>query len=221
MALDDYEKPSITVDIIVFSVRDGNLSVLLVKRGIEPFKGKWAIPGGFIKIDENLEDAAKRELKEETGVDSDYLEQLYTFGDVKRDSRGRVITITYFALINSEKIKLHATTDTTDADWFNAFKLPELGFDHKEIIEYALKRLRWKFEYTTAAFSLLPSKFTLFELQSLYEIVFDKKFDKRNFRKKIFSLDILKDEEVKRDVAHRPPQLYSLKPDIKEIIEIL
>jgi 8-oxo-dGTP diphosphatase len=220
----EYPKPSVTVDIVTFTVRDDDLKVLLIKRKINPFKDYWAIPGGFVRLNENLEAAAKRELEEETGLRDVYLEQLYTFGAVDRDPRGRVITVSYFALIDSQKakIKLDAKTDASDASWFSVSELPELAFDHKEILEYALKRLRWKFEYTTVAFSLLPERFTLTQLQKIYEIVFDREFDKRNFRKKILSLGIVeKTREVQKDVSHRPPKLYSLKKKIGEIIEIL
>jgi 8-oxo-dGTP diphosphatase len=216
-----YQKPSVTVDILVFTIKNNDLKVLLVKRGLEPFKDMWAIPGGFARIDESLELAAKRELEEETGVKEVYLEQLYTFGDVNRDPRDRVITVSYIALVNSEEIHLSAQTDAADAKWFSASKIPKLAFDHNKIFDYALKRLKWKFEYTTVAFSLLPDKFTLTQLQELYETVFQKKLDKRNFRKKILSLNILEEEEVMKDVSHRPPQLYSLKKRIGEIVEII
>jgi 8-oxo-dGTP diphosphatase len=215
------EKHSITTDIVIFTIREDKLKVLLVKRKYDPYKDKWAIPGGFVRTNESLEDAAKRELEEETGLKELYLEQLYTFGEPKRDPRGRVITVAYFALVNSEGIGLRAASDAVSAEWFPISKLPALAFDHKEILDYAIKRLRWKFEYTTVAFSMLPKKFRLSELQSLYEIVFDKQFDKRNFRKKILSLNILEEEEVMRDVSHRPPQLYSIKKDVNEVVEIL
>lgn len=214
------EKPSVTVDIVIFTVKDNNLKVLLVKRAVEPFKNMWAIPGGFVLLKESLEDAAKRELEEETGVKDVYLEQLYTFGQVDRDPRGRVITVAYFALVGSEK-ELHATTDVSEAKWFSMSSLPELAFDHSKILAYAIKRLRWKFEYTTVAFSLLSRKFTLTQLQKIYETVFSKKFDKRNFRKKILSLNILEKEEKMKEVSHRPPNLFSLKAKIGKIVEIL
>ena len=222
MAESDYPKPSVTVDITIFAIKDNELKVLLIKRSIEPFKNMWAIPGGFVRINESLEQAAKRELEEETGVKDVYLEQLFTFGDVERDPRGRVITVAYFALVNSEKIKLEAKTDVSKAKWFSVSKLPKLAFDHEKILQYALKRLRWKFEYTTVAFSLLPKKFTLTQLQKIYEIVFNKKFDKRNFRKKILSLSLIeKTKEKKKDVSHRPPQLYSFRRKIGDIVEII
>ncbi|VVB80053.1 ADP-ribose pyrophosphatase [uncultured archaeon] len=221
MEFKDYPKPAVTVDIVIFSVRDNDLQVLLVKRGVEPAKGMWALPGGFVKMDESLEDAAKRELEEETGLKDVYLEQLYTFGDPKRDSRGRVVTVSYMALVNSEEVNLHASTDTTDVKFFSVKKLANVAFDHKKIIEYGIKRLRWKFEYTAVAFSMLPEKFTMAQIQDLYELVFDKKFDKRNFAKKILSLDILKEEGIKVDVSHRPPKLYSLKTKVSDVVEIL
>ena len=216
-----FKKPSVTADIVIFTINENDLKVLLVKRKIAPFKDNWALPGGFVREDESLENAAKRELEEETGVKNVYLEQLFSFGDLKRDPRGRVITIAYMALVNSENIKLKASTDVSDAQWFPINKLPSLAFDHDKILEYATKRLKWKFEYTTIAFSILPKKFTLTQLQRDYEIVFNKKFDKRNFRKKLFSLDILKEEEIKKDVSHRPPKLYSLKTTIGKIVEII
>jgi 8-oxo-dGTP diphosphatase len=216
-----YEKPSVTVDIVIFTIQDKELKVLLVKRNIEPFRGNWAIPGGFVKINESLEEAAKRELEEETGVRDVYLEQLYTFGEPKRDPRGRVITVAYMALINSENVRLNATTDVSEARWFPVKKLSGLAFDHKKILDYSLKRLKWKFEYTTVAFSLLPKKFPISQIQKIYEIVFDREFDKRNFAKKILFLDILKEEGINNDVSYRPPMLYSLKKNIGEIVEIL
>jgi len=216
-----FEKPSVTVDIVIFTIQDKNLKVLLVKRDIEPFKGKWAIPGGFVKMNESLEEAAKRELQEETGVKNVYLEQLYTFGDPKRDPRGRVITVSYMALAGSDNIKLKPTTDVSDAQWFSINKLPTVAFDHKKILDYAIQRLKWKFEYTTVAFSLLPKEFTISQVQKIYELVFDKKFDKRNFAKKLLSLNILNEEGIKKDVSHRPPMTYSLKKNLNEIIEIL
>ena len=221
MRLSDYPQPSVATDVVIFTIKNKDLKVLLIKRKLDPFKGKWAIPGGFIGIDEPLDSAAKRELIEETGVDADYLEQLYTFGNPKRDPRGRVISVAYMALVNSEKIELKAASDASDAQWFSVNKIPDIGFDHKQILKYATKRLRWKFEYTTVAFSMLPDKFTMAQIKVVYDIVFNKKFDKRNFSKKILSLDILQEEGIDSDVSYRPPMLYSLKKGIGDIIEII
>ena len=216
-----FEKPSVTTDIVIFTIKDNALKVLLVKRDIEPFKNVWALPGGFVRINESLEDSAKRELEEETGVKDVYLEQLYSFGNPKRDPRGRVITVAYMALTNLDNLKLKATTDVSEAQLFHVEKIPKLAFDHNKILDYSLKRLKWKFEYTAVAFSLPPKEFTISQVQSIYEIVFNKKFDKRNFAKKILSLNILKEEGIKRDVSHRPPRSYSLKKNIGEIVEII
>ncbi|MBR9678418.1 MAG: NUDIX hydrolase [Nanoarchaeota archaeon] len=217
-----FERPSVTADIVVFTTQNNELKVLLIKRGSTPFKDHWALPGGFINKGESIEQAAKRELQEETGVKNVYLEQLYTFGKPKRDPRGRIITVSYYALIKSKGVKLEAREDAAEAKWFPAYKLPELAFDHQEIIEYAKQRLQWKLEYTTVGFQLLPNEFTLTELQKIYEIILNKKFDKRNFRKKINSLDLLKYAgKMTRKVAHRPAKLYTLKKRIGEIVEIL
>ena len=217
-----FERPSVTVDVVVFTMKDNKLKVLLVKRGNEPFKDSWALPGGFINKNESLEDAARRELLEETGVKEVYLEQLYTFGKPNRDPRGRIVTVAYYAIIKSKGVELRAQEDAVEARWFPAYKIPKLAFDHKDIVTYALKRLKWKMEYTTVGFQLLPKKFTLTQLQKVYEIVFNKKFDKRNFRKKIISLNLIKATgEKTTDVAHRPAELYSFKSRIGEIVEIL
>lgn len=209
-----YPRPMVTVDTVIFTVQDDDLKVLLVKRGVEPHKGGWAIPGGFVHLDESLEDAARRELYEETNVRDLYLEQLYTFGSPDRDPRGRVISVSYFALISAEKRELIARTDSTEVGWFSVYKLPALAFDHADIIEYALKRLRYKLDYTSAGFQLLPRKFTLTELQQMYEVILAKKLDKRNFRKKILSLNILTPlDESKMEGPHRPAKLYEFNQD--------
>ena len=219
----EFEHPSVTVDITIFTVKDNDLKVALIKRKIWPFEGKWALPGGFIDIDESLEDAAERVLQDKTGVEDDvFLEQLYTFGETERDPRKRVITVAYFALVNPEQVKLHQTEEVEDISWHSAYDLPELGFDHKEIIDYAVKRLRWKLEYNTAVFSLLPEKFTLSQLQDTYEIILDEDLDKRNFRKKIHKHDLVKDTgEKEKNVSHRPAKLYEANKEVGEIVEIL
>ncbi|MBS3162379.1 NUDIX hydrolase [Candidatus Woesearchaeota archaeon] len=217
-----YPRPMVTVDIVIFSIQNDNLKVLLIKRNIQPYKGSWALPGGFVHIEEDLDSAAKRELEEETGVKDIYLEQLYTFGDTKRDPRGRVITVAYFALIKSEDQKLDPKTDVSDADWFLAYKPLKLAFDHSKILDYALKRLQWKLEYTTVAFQFLPKKFTLTQLQKIYEIILNKTFDKRNFRKKIISLEVLEETgDITKGVSHRPAKLFQCKTKIGEILELI
>jgi 8-oxo-dGTP diphosphatase len=208
-----YERPSVTVDVIMMSVRQGDLHVLLIKRGAWPFEGMWAIPGGFVNPDESLETAAKRELQEEIGVEDVYLEQLYTFGDPGRDPRTRVITVVYFALLDSERLQVRAADDAVDVGWFPVYQLPSLAFDHDKILDYALERLRGKLEYTTIAFSLLSEQFTLRELQRVYEIILHRRLDKRNFRKKILSTGILEDTGAKKmEGTHRPARLYRFNP---------
>jgi 8-oxo-dGTP diphosphatase len=187
---EDYDRPSVTVDIVIFTVKDNDFKVLLIKRKAPPFAGMWAIPGGFIGINESLEGAAMRELHEEAGVKDVYLEQLYTFGDPERDPRTRVITVTYFALVQGSQVKeLQAGTDATDAAWFSLYDLPPLAFDHSQILKYAYDRVRSKLDYTNIAFQFLPEKFTLTELQRVYEIVAGEKLDKRNFRKRLSILE--------------------------------
>jgi 8-oxo-dGTP diphosphatase len=209
-----YERPSVTVDVLMMSLRQRDLQILLIKRRSWPDEGMWAIPGGFINMDESLETAAKRELQEETGVQDVYLEQLYTFGDPGRDPRTRVITVVYFALLDSERLQVKAASDAADVGWFSVYELPPLAFDHKQIIEYALNRLRGKLDYTTIAFNLLPEQFTLRELQRVYEIVLHKRLDKRNFRKKVLATGILEDTGAKKmEGTHRPARLYRFNPD--------
>ncbi len=204
-----FERQNVTVDLVIFTVRDRMLKLLLIERGEPPFQGSWALPGGFVRKDESLEDSARRELLEETGVRDIYLEQLYTFGDPGRDPRTRVITVAYFAIIASDRQMLHASADAADARWFSITDLPKLAFDHDRIVDYAIERLRNKLEYTTVGFQLLPDQFTLTELQNVYEIILGKQLDKRNFRKKILSLEIIQPTgDTKMDGVHRPARLY-------------
>jgi len=202
------ESLRVTVDIVIFTLREGSLQVLLVKRGVPPFESQYAIPGGFIRGDESLEEAALRELHEETGVRNVFLEQLYTFGDPKRDPRGRVITVAYYALIASDKLSLVAGADAAEAQWFPASSVPPLAFDHKSILDYALERLRNKLEYTTVGFQLLPEKFTLGELQAVYEVILGRPLDKRNFRRKLALLGILKPLREWQRTGRKPAQLF-------------
>jgi 8-oxo-dGTP diphosphatase len=202
------ESLRVTVDIVIFTLREGSLQVLLVKRGVPPFEGQYAIPGGFIRQGESLEEAALRELYEEAGVRNVFLEQLYTFGDPKRDPRGRVITVAYYALIASDKLSLVAGADAAEAQWFPVNDLPPLAFDHRSILHYAVERLRNKLEYTTVGFQLLAEKFTLGELQAVYEAILGRPLDKRNFRRKIALLGILKPLREWQHTGRKPAQLF-------------
>ena len=208
-----YERPSVAVDVVMMTLHQKDLQVLLVKRRSWPYEGMWAIPGGFVEIDESLEDAAKRELREETSVEDVYIEQLYTFGNPGRDPRTRVITVVYFALLDGEQLRIKAADDAADVGWFSVYELPPLAFDHGDILTYTLNRLRGKLNYTTIAFNLLPEQFTLRELQRVYEIILHKKLDKRNFRKKVLATGILEDTGAKKmEGTHRPARLYRFNP---------
>lgn len=211
----DYPRPALSVDCIVFGLdlEERDLKVLLIQRGLEPFKGKWALPGGFVQVDETIDDAAMRELREETGVGRVYLEQLYTFGALERDPRERVVSVAYYALVKLSEHDLHAASDASNAAWFGIHDIPKLAFDHEPILEMAVERLRGKVTYQPIGFELLPQKFTLTQLQTLYEIVLERELDKRNFRKRILAMDILKElDEVEQDVSHRAARLYRFDP---------
>lgn len=205
----EFPRAALTVDIVVFALDEDDLKVMLIQRDIEPFAGRWALPGGFVRVDETLDAAARRELEEETGLRNIFLEQLYTFGDVERDPRERVVTVAYFALVNLQGHNVKASTDARNAAWFAVNDLPDLAFDHNHFVATALERLRGKLRYQPVGFELLPSKFPLRQLQHLYEVVLDRELDKRNFRKKILSMDILVElNEIEKDVAHRAAKLY-------------
>lgn len=210
-----YQHPSVTVDVVVFTILDEQLKVLLIKRKAWPYEGMWAIPGGFVQMDESLETAAYRELAEETGVtrDSVYLEQLYTFGQPHRDPRTRVITVAYFALVSADQLNPQAASDAEEVGWFSMYQLPPLAFDHAEILDYALTRLRYKLEYTAVGFQLLPEKFTLRELQDAYEIVLGARLDKGNFRSKLRKTNVVEMVEGYRDTGGRPARLYRFCED--------
>lgn len=199
----------LAVDCVVFSLSATALQVMLIQRGIPPFEGQWALPGGFVRADESLEATARRELYEETGIEKIYLEQLYTFGEVDRDPRERVVTVAYYALINLKYQSIRASTDASQAQWFSVDSLPPLVFDHQRIFQTAMDRLRGKVRYEPIGFELLPPKFTLPELQKLYELVLGFPLDKRNFRKKFLSMDLLIDlGEKEIDVKRRAGKLY-------------
>jgi 8-oxo-dGTP diphosphatase len=203
----------VTVDTAIFALRDDDLQVLLVKRKHSPFEGMWAIPGGFVEMDETLEAAARRELQEETGLTGVYLEQLYTFGDPGRDPRGRSITVVYFAALPAGSVAPRAGDDAAEVGWWSIYHLPPLAFDHAKILHYALTRLRYKLEYTAVGFSLLPEEFTLPQLQAAYEIVLGVKLDKRNFRRKILSAGIVEPAGGYRCGEGRPACQYRYRDD--------
>jgi len=210
----EYPRPSLTVDVVTFTLRAECLQVLLIRRGGEPYQGIWALPGGFVRMDESLEETAARELEEETGVTEAYLEQLYTYGDPGRDPRGRVVTVAYIALIPvGTPVRVEGGTDAAQAGWFPIEKLPDLAFDHAEIIQYALRRLRYKLEYTAVGFELLPEAFTLSQLQSTYEIILGESLDKRNFRRRILEADVIEPTDERHLGEGRPARLYRYRPD--------
>lgn len=204
-----YARPAVTADCVVFGLDEEDLKILLIQRGLDPFKGQWALPGGFAVVGESLEDTARRELQEETGLKNVFLEQLYTFSNPNRDPREHVMTVAYYALVNMSEHRVHASTDASNAAWFCIDDIPQLAFDHAEILTTAHERLRGKIRYQPIGFELLPEKFPLRMLQAVYEKILDKRLDKRNFRKKILSMGILEElDEIETDVSHRAARLY-------------
>lgn len=208
----EFPRPAVTVDCVVFGLdlEAEHLKVMLIQRDLEPFAGQWALPGGFVREHESLHEAAERELYEEAGLDNIFLEQLYSFGEPRRDPRGRVISVAYYALVSPEAHEATASTDARDAAWFDLEELPQLPFDHAQILAMAKERLKGKVRYRPIGFELLPEKFTLSQLQRLYEIILETKLDKRNFQRKIHRMEILIDTgEVQQNVAHRAARFYS------------
>ena len=211
----EYPRPALSVDCVIFGLEKATmpkqiaLKVLLIRRQLQPYKGAWALPGGFVQITESVDAAAARELKEETGVDRIFLEQLYTFGATDRDPRERVVSVAYYALVNLSEHPLQAATDASDAQWFELSATPPMGFDHNRILECAIARLRAKIRYEPIGFELLPETFTLSQLQQLYEQILERTLDKRNFRAKLLKMDLLVDTGQKETgVAHRAAKLY-------------
>lgn len=207
----EHARPALAVDCVVFGLdlEERDLKLLLIQRALAPDAGGWALPGGFVHVDESVDDAASRELAEETGLEGVYLEQLYTFGAVDRDPRERVVSVAHYALVKLADHRVHAATDARDAAWFSVHDIPSLAFDHEEIVDVALERLRGKVRYQPIGFELLPRKFTLTQLQQLYEVILERALDKRNFRKKILKMELLVElDEVQKDVAHRAARLY-------------
>lgn len=217
-----YKFAVIASDVVIFTLKEGKLQVLLIKMKKTPFQKHWAAPGGLVKADESVDDAARRILMEKTGLDNVYLEQLYTFGEVDRDPFGRVVSVAYFALIPSSDLKLRTTKEYGGVEWFPIKDLPRLAYDHRKIIRNAVERLRAKLGYTNIVYSLLSDQFSLGELQKTYEIILEKKLDKRNFRKKILSLDLIKKTGKKRSgMPNRPADLFQFKSRNPHVIQVL
>lgn len=205
----EYARPALTTDCVVFGLDDEDLKILLIQRALPPFENEWALPGGFIRVGEDIDTCARRELEEETGLKNIYLEQLVTIGPPDRDPREHVVTVAYFALVNLIEHPPTAATDARNAAWFSFDDLPKLAFDHDQILRMAHQRLRGKVRYQPVGFELLPRKFTLTQLQHLYEVILEQPLDKRNFRKKVLKLGILSEtDEVEQDVARRAARLY-------------
>ena len=197
----------ITVDVVIMTMKYDALHVLLVKRTTEPFKDKWAIPGGYVRLSENLDQAALRILKERTNIDNVYLEQLYTFGDPLRHPTSRVITCAYFALVRAKDVQIFSDPDVA---WHNVNDLPPLAFDHKQIIDYSRKATRERLEVCPVAYQLLNEKFTLTEMQKAYELIMGKQLDKRNFRKKVLCTEgLIELNEFSKSTSKRPARLYT------------
>lgn len=201
----------LTTNIVVFSLRHEQLKLLLVRRRNPPFQGCWALPGGVVGDNEDIEANAMRKLEEGTGVSGVYLEQLCTFGDPGRDPRERVVSVAYYALVPSKRLRLRSDAHAEDVGWFALGELPELAFDHAEMVEVAHHRLAAKLEYSTIAFQFMPERFTLSDLQSVYEMILNRELDKRNFRKRMLAMEqIRQTNEVRRNGSHRPARLYSV-----------
>ena len=202
-----YPHPSVTADCVIFGFDSVAIKVLLIQRGIEPFKGKWAFPGGFMKMDETAEECAKRELEEETGLNNASVEQFYTFSDVNRDPRERVITVAHYALVRLSEVK--GGDDAASARWFSMDEVPSLAFDHDRILRMAVNRLKERICFEPIGFELLPEVFTMTELQNLYETILEVKFDRRNFYNKMLKLGILSEAEPRpANASRRTPTKY-------------
>lgn len=204
-----YPRPAVTADCVVFGLDEEDLKILLIQRGLSPFKGEWALPGGFAVVGEVIENTARRELEEETGLKEVYLEQLYTFSNPDRDPREHVVTVAHYGLVNLSDHKVYASSDASNAAWFCIDDIPRLAFDHDVILKTAYERLRGKIRYQPIGFELLPEKFPLRMLQCVYEKILDRQVDKRNFRKKILRMGVLEElNEIETDVSHRAARLY-------------
>ena len=213
-----YPHPAVTTDCVIFGFDGSELQVLLIERGIEPFKGKWAFPGGFLNMDETAGEGAMRELKEETGLENAYIEQFNTYSEPGRDPRERVITIAHYALVRIQEVK--GGDDAAKAQWFPIDEVPQLAFDHDKIVRDAMRKLRERIHFEPIGFELLPEKFTMRELQILYESILGVKFDRRNFAKKMMHYELLNQlDETVRPTAKRDALLYSFNKDNYELFK--
>lgn len=216
-AFESYKNPALAVNLVVFGYREGTLSVLLINRNEEPFRGEWTLPGGFVGVEDTLEATCTRVLDRKLGLSKLYLEQLYTFDDPTRDPRGRVVSVAHYALINPTKFQLAAGSMANDVKWHDVKKLPRLAFDHKKIFQTALKRLRSKILYFPVGFELLDDLFTMSELHQLYECILDAEIDRRNFARKILDADFIINTGIKREgVKNRQPELYRFNKKLKQ-----
>jgi 8-oxo-dGTP diphosphatase len=217
-----YQHVVVAVDVAIFTIIDNSLKVLLIKLKKKPYEQTWALPGGLIHSDESLEQAAERELRDRTGLQNVYLEQLYTFGRIDRDPFGRVVSTAYFALVSAGSVELERINKTEDVAWFSITQLPELGYDHAEMIASANERIQAKLKYSNIVYALLPREFTLTTLQTTYEIILNRKLDKRNFRKKILSLNLISAVGKKvGGVPNRPAELYRFIRQQPHIVDML
>lgn len=213
--------PRVAVDVVLFTISSGELKTLLIKIKKGPFIDRWAFPGGLVQVGESLDDAARRELHEKTGVQDLYLEQLYTFGDARRDPAAHTVAVAYFALVPYLVHELYRGEKYADIGWFPVRTLPQLAYDHNAIAAYALQRLQAKLGYTNIVYSLLPREFTLAELQEIYQVILNHQLDRRNFRRKILALGLLKSLRKTRRGAHRPATLYSFSRRSPMNVEVL
>ncbi|MBL7818083.1 MAG: NUDIX hydrolase [Saprospiraceae bacterium] len=219
-SLDNFPKPSVTVDNVIFGYHDNKISLLLLNRKEEPFANTWTLPGGFLHIHESFEQAAKRILTTKTGVNDVFLEQLYTFDTPERDPRGRVLSVAYYALVNPHKYEIMAGSAANDVQWFDWKALPKLGFDHDFIVQTAVNRLKTKVLWQPIGFELLDERFTMPELHALYETILEREFERRNFYKRIMELEILKKVDIRRDGSRkRPADLFEF--DSKKYNELI
>jgi 8-oxo-dGTP diphosphatase len=217
-----YKFAVIATDVAIFTIDRGELKVLLIQMKKAPYEGEWALPGGLIRPGESLDEAAARNLREKTGVKNAYLEQLYTFGEVGRDPFGRVVSVAYFALLPSANLSLATTADYGEVAWFSVTRPPALAYDHGAMLKVALERLRAKIEYTNIVYGLLPGEFTLGELQKVYETILGRQLDKRNFRKKILELAIVRPTgRMKKAGPMRPAALYEFQSKKPQVVEMI